>query len=295
MKFKKSIFLMLLLLNINYTITHTSFEINFDQNYNNQFEKYVSFEQSNQLQSIQLLSAIIISISAMYYIDDAYSTKKNRLVTAIYPYAQAWYDEMSIKYPEAHFDQKKFLPADYAQSPSFYNIYFSDSSLININNLYKKKLENQNLTDNEQLFMVQNEFLLLYQAGYIEQNCAFNYRIAALTFFIATSSLMIPFLRCFHPQSDIDNIHKHKSLNFIELQNEILQFQSNYYILCLAQLIFTFPAYQCIIKHYVNIAYNFACTHCDKDCLDAAILLFENNKINPQAIKDEIARRKQNQ
>jgi len=143
--------------------------------------------------------------------------------------------------------------------------------------------------------MALNEFILLYQAGYIEENCEFKQIIGILTLFVTTSDLIIPILKHFHSQSDIDNIHTHNFSNFMELNNKILQFQSDYTVRSLADLFFSWLAYKHIAKYYVDIAHNYSCTHCDEDCLNPAIQLFEHYKMNPQAIKDEIERRKQNQ
>ena len=111
------------------------------------------------------------------YILTTHLIKEECLVKSKYPHAQAWYDAMAIKYPVAHLDNKLFLqtiwgiPKNFISWCSTFNqIYFPQSALIRINSLYGMLENNQTLSDQDQLFLAEQEFILLHEAGHIEHN-----------------------------------------------------------------------------------------------------------------------------
>lgn len=128
----------------------------------------------------------------------------------------------------------------------------------------------------------------MYQAGYIEKSCAMYQIFTRLGSFITTQSLMIPALGLLHSPSNINNLYS--------LKDEMDQFESHHTIATVADLaLFLTIISPCITQIFNTIAYQFACTHCDDDCLNAALPLFENDKVNCnqlETIKNEIARRK---
>ena len=127
------------------------------------------------------LSAYVALIGCSAYITMNYLIQEEHLVAAKYPYAQAWYDAMAEKYPQAHLDQKKFLQTMRKISPKainwcsgFNHIYFPQDSLKDINTFFKKQSEGIELTDEEKLTLSREEFILLHEAGHIEHNDIIN-------------------------------------------------------------------------------------------------------------------------
>ena len=280
--------LLTLLLSINFTAHPYWLTLNNYEDYTKQFNKYLSAQEYDKLQMTAFWSAIFISLASLGYLSDTSSCIKEENKVAIkYPNAQKWYDAMHEKYPLAHFDQKQFLQTEYEQKAAFYNIYFSQDSLQQINIIYTKKLDNKTLTDDEQLILAQKEFLLLYQAGYIEENCARNKSFTILGTLIATESLIIPATNLLIP----------KSHSLLDLKNNITTFESYYTMLSIADLFLFIAVYMpSITKYFDNTAYKFAYTQCDNDCLEAAIKLFENDTINKSRIEDikfELQRRQE--
>ena len=115
--------------------------------------------------------------AAACYILVTHLIKEDALVAAKYPHAKAWYDAMGAKYPAAHLESKPFLQNIWGMpvslmswSSTFNQIYFPKNVLIRINSLYGMQLENQTLSQEDQLYLAEQEFILLHEAGHIEHN-----------------------------------------------------------------------------------------------------------------------------
>lgn len=287
----------------------TPFAFDFDpyKDLYEQFDSYVSLEQTDKLQLTTLLTTCVLGVQTISYLNDKYP-QENTLVVNLHPHAQKWYDEMLQKYPQAHLDQKKFIQAKYSQSPAFYNIYFTYESLHQIDQLYKKQLAHETLTDIEQRVMKQNEFLLLYQAGYIEYNYNFKKNAAITTGFVATESSQVPALKFVQlypwfekqvPTASVTtlspDLQKRLAPIYTEMFNDQVQcFESNYSILSVVEaLLFIIWYLPAVEKAFETKALQFACTQCNDDCLQPALVLYEkhNKSSLVQAIKDEIKHR----
>lgn len=103
--------------------------------------------------------------------------KEDHFVSYKYPYAQQWYDSLNEKYPDAHLSEKRFLQTMYGMPVKLMSwcstmnaIYFPQDSLKAINAAYKRKSEGQELSKEESEMLAQEEFILLHEAGHIEQN-----------------------------------------------------------------------------------------------------------------------------
>lgn len=128
----------------------------------------------------------IISAAAIYCIY-TYLVQEDAFVAHDYPQAQAWYNSMALKYPQAHLEKKKFLqnlslfPKSLTSwCATFNEIYFPQDALKDINYLYQKNLDGTKLTDQENLFMNMQEFLLLHEAGHVEHNDLINRAIGLI-------------------------------------------------------------------------------------------------------------------
>ncbi|MBP6869844.1 hypothetical protein KBC04_03115 [Candidatus Babeliales bacterium] len=268
-----------------------------------QFNDYVSLQQKDELRLTALWTIGILIIHGINYRYDKYY-QEDSLVTNKYPYAQKWYNELSQKYPEAHLDQKQFIQAKYSQAPEFYNIYFLDASLQQIDQLYKKQLAQEKLTEIEDRIIKQNEFLILYQAGYIEQSCALKKTLAITTGFIAADITSTPATQLIRSLSRVDIIpissvpaNNQSGLAFLyneAFKNEVKCFDyCNAQINIAAALLFILIYLPTIKNYFSNQAYQFACNQCDNDCLQAALILYEKeHDINlVKIIKDQIQHR----
>lgn len=93
--------------------------------------------------------AITIIGIASYFIS-SYLTPESFYVKSKYPYAQIWYDEMIVKYPDAHLKEVPFLFEKRGVFDNYVSCYTSLECTYNqicgdradleiINNIYKKK------------------------------------------------------------------------------------------------------------------------------------------------------------
>jgi len=137
-----------------------------------------AFELTPQKQAaivnVSVFSVLIAYITSIQYAVTTYLPTEEFLVKTDYPVAQAWYDAMVLKYPQANFDQKLFLQTmrqankKYISWCSTFNqIYFPQDALQEIECLYQKKLNGEILTDEEALILGKQEFILLHEAGHI--------------------------------------------------------------------------------------------------------------------------------
>lgn len=121
------------------------------------------------------LSSFVAFVGISNYITTNYLIQEEHLVVTKYPHAQAWYDAMAEKYPEAHLHEKKFLqtmrkisPKAIAWCSTFNHIYFPQESLKAIDSFFKKQSDGFDLSDDEKLTLAREEFILLHEAGHIE-------------------------------------------------------------------------------------------------------------------------------
>lgn len=277
------------------------------QDLQEQFDSYVALRQQNKLHMTALWTAITVGINSLIYLSDVYP-QDSSLVAHLYPHAQQWYEQMLQKYPHARLDQKKFIQTKYAQSPSFCNIYFTAQSLRDIDQIYKKQLAGEELTELEQTCMKQNEFLILYQAGYIENNSKFKTHTAMTTSYIATDNALIPALKFLQSYPWFKTTPPLISVTTLptKLQDELAPiytrlfndqvtcFDVNYSISSITNIVLFLMYYMPAMSNFfIGQAIQFACDQCHDDCLPAAIAIYETmNK--PQfvtIIKNEMIRR----
>ncbi|MBV8660523.1 MAG: hypothetical protein JO129_00030, partial [Candidatus Dependentiae bacterium] len=126
-----------------------------------------------------------IGIAAALYVGYNYLSREEFLVKNTHPHAQAWYNSLIKKYPDAHLDTRKFIQtpsgnflsipkflSDFANQCSWISaydhIYFSSDSLKEIDYLYKKFMQGYPLDKDEQLALARQEFILLYETGHIK-------------------------------------------------------------------------------------------------------------------------------
>ncbi|MBP6870048.1 hypothetical protein KBC04_04145 [Candidatus Babeliales bacterium] len=215
------------------------------------------------------------------YVDTNYLVQEKHLVATDYAYAQMWYDAMVIKYPDAHLSQKLFLQnwrtidlKAINHCSSFSHIYFPQESLKTINDLYKKTVDGENLTQEEQVYLGKEEFMLLYLTAHIEHQDIANYcyykvailsGLTALAYIYASTSVptqAIGFLKDRYNMSDVKATWMHDYLLFI-------------LGVAVYGKIFNNLAYE----HEVA-ADKFVCDHADINALEGGITFFEDKKID---------------
>lgn len=132
-----------------------------------------------------LPSAVVLATTL--YIGYNFLTRQDCLVSNKFEAAQAWYDSITIKYPQANLDKIIFIQtpksgpiadalAGFAKKCSWTSstnhIYMTKDTLKEINFLYKKVLDGYTLDDKEIGKLAGHEFTILHQAGHIKHNDA---------------------------------------------------------------------------------------------------------------------------
>jgi hypothetical protein len=102
-----------------------------------------------------------------------------RLVKNNYPHAQAWYNALAKKYPQAGLETKVFLQSHTIGSFDNY-IYMPQSVLAFIESCYQNKIKKVRLDAQQEAFLVEQEFYILREAGCLERNDV-QQKYAALT------------------------------------------------------------------------------------------------------------------
>lgn len=128
-----------------------------------------------------------ILLASTVYIAQNFLTREKFLVSKKFEAAQAWYDSLIIKYPEANLDKIMFIqtPKSDCFSDMFAgfvkkcnwistsnHIYMSKDTLKEINFLYKKVIDGHALDDKEIGKLAGHEFTILHEAGHIKHNDA---------------------------------------------------------------------------------------------------------------------------
>ncbi|AXK60378.1 hypothetical protein [Candidatus Chromulinivorax destructor] len=150
----------------------------YDFNHNPKNE--IDFELPALIFGVGAPIAVTILGLTSYFIS-SYMTPESFYVKSKYPYAQVWYDEMIIKYPDAHLKEVPFLFEKRGVFDNYVSCYGCLECTYNqiccyrgdleiINNIYKKKAEGIELTENDINNSRILEFILLNVAGYLQQN-----------------------------------------------------------------------------------------------------------------------------
>ncbi len=147
----------------------------------------ITNESPTSEKSITFTDNIIptVYIAAGLYIGYNFLIRQEYLVQNKFPIAQLWYENLTKKYPAAHFETKQFIQkpqfslipdqlARWAQQcnwvSNYNHIYFEENNLQEITYLYKKVIDGYPLDEQEQLALARQEFILLHEAGHIEHN-----------------------------------------------------------------------------------------------------------------------------
>ncbi len=120
-----------------------------------------------------------------------------------YSYAQIWYNEMAVKYPDAQLDQYTFLSAQrgfcsnyVTWQCTFHEIYAHRADLDALEDIYKKKAASIELSEQEILVLNILEFLLLDVAGLAKHNVFVKSLIAdSIAFPIALATVDLCIIR----------------------------------------------------------------------------------------------------
>lgn len=147
----------------------------------------ITDNQHIALKNIGVNSLIVGALGLSSYVAWTCNVPEEFYVKNSHPYAQVWYDEMAIKYPHVHFDQKRFLSGrrglldnSVSWESAYNDVYAPAGDLQRIHEIYKNKSENIEITENDNLGLCMCEFLLLHEAAHIKNKdsigrlCAFG-------------------------------------------------------------------------------------------------------------------------
>jgi len=163
-----------------------------------------NLETLRKLYSLQALIAGSM-ISYQIFKHPSISPYINSLdVKTVYPFAQQWYDDMTVKYPIAHLDTKSFkiAPVNHSFESSINEILFPVACLKDINVIYEKYLNQETLEEFETLFLYRIEFLLLHEAAHIEHNDLIKRLISPIVMYLGAETIITFIGSSFH----VDNI-----------------------------------------------------------------------------------------
>lgn len=299
-KFYSYIFCSIMLLSISETVVP----------YSNLEEMFVARGQVATI--ISIVAAGIMSAATYQYCSTLPWKKDLLVIEKEYPYVQAWYNYLIIKYPSARFDIKQLLRGDYTRDEyegwksSFNQIYCPSAILGNINKYYDKKINGKVLTDEELLFLDVQEFMMLCQAGVIEQNQMIQRYLYTFGIFVGLEVIKILYKEC----TDDDAKKYYSSQKPCNVDKNDWDYLVHYkmmernlkIIACECVVMFTLPL--AIPLFQKPQEYEFACRHADLDVLQQFLIFFEafvNKKedypkesglsIRTSIVHDEIERR----
>jgi len=253
-------------------------------------------QQTNRIltaTSVTLFPALLALAWSTQYVNNTYLVQEEHLVKTSYPYAQEWYDAMAIKYPDAHLESKLFLqtmrhtPKQAVRGwfSTFNQIYFPQDSLKEINRLYKNKIDDKELTDEEQLTLCKEEFILLHKAGHIEHNDVFTTFVSIIGLTLGINGLYLLYKELTHDEEIFkympSTVDSNGNLTFS--QNNVINLLGEY---CLGQsqfikgIIYT-ACLACVERNHEYAADQFSYTQCDTNALHGAVSFFEDEDHDP--------------
>lgn len=237
-----------------------------------------------------------IYMGAGLYIGYNYLIRQGYLVENKFPIAHAWYQALTLKYPDAHFDTKQFvqipqfsllpdLLASWARTCSWTSnhdhIYFSENALQEITYLYKKVIDGYILDENEQLALARQEFILLHEAGHIEHNDAKDIIITIIGLLAITQGSEYVYDTIIEPvKTQIDDIEMPQQIKDKEgimqsylgtyIPNSVKSVQGATFMAGLVNM----------LRYQESRADKFACSLADDATLQGAITLFEDEHMD---------------
>lgn len=244
---------------------------------NNEIDDKFELHKSSIWQSawlnIGITTALVGLIAASQYISTTYLVQEKHLVETDFPHAQAWYNAMVLKYPQAHLEKKLFLQTmrhvnkkRISWCSTFNHIYFPQDSLKDIDRLYKNKTNGQILSEEEELLLSKEEFILLHEAGHIEHG-----DIAQRLGFAVAAFASLEMLRAASLNSMLNQTH-------LTSKNDA-KLSSNLFLLEMLAL-FPFMVNMLSRSHEAH-ADEFAYEQADDHALVGGISFFESEELDP--------------
>ncbi len=229
-------------------------------------------------QNIGISLAVIGFLTACQYVFADCLIQEEHLVVTDYPWAQLWYNDLAKKYPNAHLDTKLFLQSNRMtpakntlRNASFNNIFFPEDALFLIDYYYEMKLQGQELSEYKELILAGQEFLLLREAGDIENNDTVKDSIACVSIAVAAQMAEYIVRSCIQ-----DKATSYDSLVDLEKALTIRYFTQN--CMWYSKAIAIFYGFAYVTKSQRIRADDFACKMADLSALQGGIYLFENEE-----------------
>ena len=242
---------------------------------------YASLPENLGIQAFENIGislAVIGFLAAFQYIVSDCLIQEEHLVATDYPWAQLWYNDLAKKYPKAHLDTKLFLQSNRGtpakktlRNASYNNIFFPEDALFLINYYYEKKLQGQELYEFQKSVLAGQEFLLLREAGDIENKDTMKDYIAFASIAIAAQVTEYILGSCIQ-----DKATSHDSL--VNLEKALTKRNFTHNCMWYAKAITIFYGFAYVMKNQRIRADAFACNLADLSALQGGIYLFQNEE-----------------
>lgn len=241
-------------------------------------------------QTSAIIAALIFKQGVQYAVQN-YLITEEFLVKSKYPAAQAWYEAIALKYPDAHLDKKLFLqsyrgfPAKFIEwCSTAHQIYCPQDALQEIELLYQKTIDGQKLTEEENVTLGMQEWVLLHEAGHIEHSDLTTRFFTSLGLIVGTCGAAALYKTYtnedFHDSliENLDNrLQRDTPMTPLDIKNYINKLIdahnkkiSKYEYWALTLALFN------VSRHQERQADLFACELADTNALHGGILFFEN-------------------
>ncbi len=238
----------------------------------------ITDNQHFALQNIGVKSLIVGAVGLSSYVAWTCNVPEEFYVKNSHPYAQVWYDEMAMKYPHIHFDQKRFLSGrrslfdnSISWESAYNDVYAPTDDLQIIHEIYKNKSENIEITENDKLVLSMCEFLLLHEAAHIKNHDSIGRLCAIVSLGICTEIVTATYRATglYNPMTHTD---------YFGRENHLDSYCG--FIACAM-------GYIAYVRYTETRADQFACDNAsDIEVLNAGKTLFENLDIITAAAQD---------
>lgn len=250
------------------------------QSYDNNAPSHKDIGWNATLASISLRQWAVINTSAfaatsLYFlwVFSKASVHDAKFIAEAYPYARAWYDDLDCKYPEAHLHEKQFLQGALVSDKHmrwnyFYNqVYCHKAVLEAIDGICRKKEKSYLLSQDEVLFLAIQEFLVLLQAGHIENNHVVTTRAYSVGTIMALEALKI-----WYKEYALSELNR----DFVGVSGQEKKMSSAWEQNVLGLELFALLLLQDPLRrHQYFDSYDFACQQADIDILEKMVLFYE--------------------
>lgn len=282
------------------------------ESYDLQFEDHERFlgSLSPKLLAVRTTAAVAGVLGFLYLCGQRDACEEDaEFITINYPYAQAWYDQLILKYPQANLNAKQFLQSsmtlDQSMGWSFSGskISCNRKNLINIDAIYEKQINYRFLSESEVLYLSMHEFMLLTVAGKIENNLEMNRYAHTMKTVLFLEACKAWYKECFD-ESYLAWVLSQETLMvtsaYTSYEDAIHEYMRKRIIsMVFIELIALFLSDVYFVLYASSQPYKFVCQQAEVSLLEDVVLFlkkYEHDKVvSVKMICDEIEHRRNNQ